>query len=82
MVQADEGGVNVNIWSESVAGEDIYKAVQFETRTGLKLRFPKCLVLAKLDTEFKRDNISLLKIKLKVLSPASGKPSCQVVTPA
>lgn len=82
VTQMQIGSENYNVWSESTAGEDIYKAVEIETRTGVMFRFPKCLILAKLDTEFKREDISLLRLTIKPMSPATGKPSVQVVTKA
>lgn len=75
VAQIQEGGENWNVWGESVTGEDIYKAVEMETRTGVKFRFPKCLILAKLDAEFKQQEVLLLRLKIKPVSPAKGKPA-------
>lgn len=82
VAQVQEGSENWNVWSESVTGEDIYKAVEIETRTGVKFRFAKCLILAKLDAEFKRQEVLLLRLKIKPVSPAKGKPTVQVLTKA
>lgn len=78
VAQVQIGGENFDVWSESTTGEDIYKAVEIETRTGVSFLFPKCLILAKLDTEFKREDISLLKLTIKTMSPGAGKPSVQI----
>lgn len=82
VAQVQENSENWNVWSESTTGEDVYKATEIETRTGVKFRFPRCLILAKIDTEFKRQEISLLRLKIKPISPAPGKPIVQVLTKA
>lgn len=82
VAQIEEDGTQLKVWSESTTGEDIYQAVEIETRTELKFRFPKCLILAKLDTEFKRGDVVLLRLKIKPVSPANGKPSVQILSKA
>ena len=82
VAQVEEDSQQLKVWSESVTGEDIYKSVEIETRTEVKFRFPKCMILAKLDAEFKREEVLLLRLKIKPVSPANGKPSVQIVTKA
>lgn len=82
VAQVEEDSQQWKVWSESVTGEDVYKSVEIETRTGIKFRFPKCMILAKLDAEFKREEVLLLRLKLKPVSPANGKPSVQILSKA
>ncbi|MBS9774953.1 MAG: hypothetical protein KGV59_07365 [Tenacibaculum sp.] len=62
-------------WYEPTSVEEITKAVEIETKTGLKFQFPKARIIAKFNAKLVKNGLSLLEVIVRPLSPAPNKPS-------
>lgn len=72
-----KGGTVLNgMWVEPAIAPVIYKAVELETDSGVKVQCSKWQVTAKLNMEIKKKNVALLEFTLKPLLPVKiGRPT-------
>lgn len=71
-----KGGTIVNgQWAEPVLAPEIYQAIEILTNADLPFQFPKCRVSARFNSNFVKNGLSLLEVRLRPLSPAEGKPA-------
>lgn len=76
VLQKVKGGTVVNDeWAEPAVTPEIYQAVEIETTTGLKFRFPKARVYGRFNAQFRKNGLTLLEVTVRPVSPGAGLPS-------
>ena len=82
LVKLKGGTIVDETWSEPTVSPEIYLAIEITTNTGVKFQFPKCRVIAQFNSKFQKKGLTLLDVRLKPLSPATGVPAVAIVKPA
>ncbi|MCP1997299.1 hypothetical protein [Flavobacterium sp. HSC-61S13] len=62
-------------WAEPTNTPEIIQAVEITTATGMNFSFPKARILAKFNSKFVKNGLSLIEVTIKPMSPGPGKPA-------